>query len=444
MSEKSLVCENINRALKEDDAKLWKGNEIARSLCTFDVEGIKNEIEKESSLCKASVGHGTHQGKMYVYVKTSYEHAKTVMAQLLRIALENDLVLYDAEKDRTFATEIFDDAFAKTKMRMQQLHNILLKEVNNLWRIRLLGFFDGNPEKKADYCVTLKKIKGVSLEKRIVDFYELLKKSLISGEELVLENKCFAIKSKSYKITFTLEAYKKNAESIGYISDGQPYVDKIRRMSCEKAYNWLKETAWMDKSYGRYMYLTEMVQGYPNPADRYVEGVNISKEEEKTSFYFGYNKYIGGAVGIRPVVNIWDIKKEEISTLVIDDVDAGPILDVIAEYYPYIDKRYYGPNHIPAEMWVQIMNKIKKIRDLIIEDPLSEELDDYLKKENFHYLERGCEVEDEIMFFKDFREFVCKYKYDAVKIYDVFLKWSQAQLDAYDYDDGLMFNVEGP
>ena len=71
MSEKSFVCEIINRALKEDDAKLWEGNEIERSLCTFDVEGIKNEIEKETKTFNNKVKALNQEGQNYRLVTSA-------------------------------------------------------------------------------------------------------------------------------------------------------------------------------------------------------------------------------------------------------------------------------------------------------------------------------------------------------------------------------------
>ena len=82
-----------------------------------------------------------------------------------------------------------------------------------------------------------------------------------------------------YEIVYCAEGYKKSADRIGYVEDGQGRACLIRRMSCGLA---VKHCRRLEKGpvraiYGR-MKEAEWVARYPNPADRFVASVNFEKK----------------------------------------------------------------------------------------------------------------------------------------------------------------------
>lgn len=450
----ALCIDSTNRTLESNSLESWKGNETENHMRQFDTQKVKGTIEKMAVddegelLCEVFIRKSPKKKIEYICITTSYDRIKKVISVAHSVAVENELVLYDATKKRTFHyEELCDVKFVLAKERIHIVNSLILEKMKPVWHIRKLGFFDGVAEKTADYAVTLKKEKGTSFEKRIEDFYNLLKSVLQKNEKLSTKNRCFTVVSDCYKISYTLEAYKKRADRIGYISDGESQSCLMYRMSCEEAFEWAKKhTNRIYCNLGFGMYATEMVEAFPNPADRFVKGIYILKQELKEKIFFSYNGYYGGAVCFRPFFPHDTYQREEISSLMIDDMDVSPLLTVISEFYPYIGERFYESNYLPAEMMRDILRKIKEIRKLIIHDTYSKELLPYIhKREDFFAVLRGCDESENKLFNENWMEFLYKHRYEAVRIYDIFIEWTEKQLEMYNFTgEGLMFEVFGP
>ena len=76
----------------------------------------------------------------------------------------------------------------------------------------------------------------------------------------------------------------------------------------------------------------------------------------------------------------------------------------------------------------------------------SEELKPYVKnKYGFYALAYYCDEYNKKLFDENWKDFLYRHRYEAVRIYDVFIEWAESQLNVYDITgEGLMFNVEGP
>ena len=133
---------------------------------------------------------------------------------------------------------------------------------------------------------------------------------------------------------------------------------------------------------------------------------------------------------------------KEISYLRIDEGVALPLLEIISEFYPYIWDRYYETNHLPAHMMLDIVEKVKKVRNLIVYNTFSKELEKYdesirsMLKSMFEY-----DMWESID--KDHHGFLYQHRYDAVRIFDIFTKWIENQIETYGVNY-LHFNIEGP
>ena len=215
-------------------------------------------------------------------------------------------------------------------------------------------------------------------------------------------------------------------------------------MSCEAAFKWAKENMTVrNKKYGYCMYVTEMVQAFPNPADRFVKGINIKKHILKEKFRYDYCGYYGGAIDFKTVFPYKTYEPAEVSVLSIDEDDALPLLKVISKFYPYFSDRYYESNHLPAEMVRDIINEMKKVRELLINNVFSEKLKPYLTQ--FYALTYDCDENSKKLYDENLIEFLHLHRYEAAGIYDIFIEWAESQLKVYDTTgEGLMFNVEGP
>ena len=440
-----------NRTLERNTWEEWKHNCIEEHMLNFDVQKVKKEIEMllaPDDTFDIYIKPSINKTVEYICIVASYDNIKRVISVANNIAVQNNLVLYDAVKKRSFYyKDLYDVDFVMMRQRIQVINDTIQKSVKPLFRIRKLGCLDVERYKFADYVVILKKAKEIPLEKRIEDFYNLLKSILVEGEIIVADARCFKIIGGFYEITYTLEAYGKQADRIAYISDEKPCVELIRRMSCEIAVNWARNN--MTKRYKKYdycMYVTEMVKAFPNPADRFVKGINIVKQIKKGKFHYTYCGNFGGAITFNVFFPYDPYEERRISNLSIDEDDAAPLLNIISKFYPYIYDRYYESNHLPAGMIRDIIEEMKKVRNLMINDFDSEELEPYVENKcGFYTLAWYSDEYNQKLFEENWKEFLYRHRYEAVEIYDLFIKWAESQLEVYDVTgEGLMFNIQGP
>ena len=124
------------------------------------------------------------------------------------------------------------------------------------------------------------------------------------------------------------------------------------------------------------------------------------------------------------------------------------ILPIINDVYVYFDERYYlTENHLPAQMWQEIIERLSEVKDMILHDTFNLRLRPYIEDGFELYLlsdecragisesrdwER-CRSEPEQLLFEN--------RYKVAHLYDIFIKWSKLQLHYYGED--CMFNIQG-
>ncbi len=448
-------CVNIiNKTLGSYFSDAWQKNSAEKHIKAFDTSKVKDEIESRigesyKGLYRLIIESSPKEKIEYIRILAQYKIITAIIGKILGVAIENDLVLYDAVKKRFFYyKDICDVDYLAIRERVCAFNNAIKTNMKSIYLLRKLGSSYGGRNKVADYVVTLRKGTGKSLEKRAEDFYNLLKDVLLKTEKINTCHRCFTIEGEYYQISYTLEAYSKCADRLAYIKDGQPCTELMHRMSCETAFQWAKNN--INKAYKNYdycMYKTEMFDAFPNPADRFVKGINIEKQIQREKFNMAYCGSFGGAIDFN-VYFPWEIyDSEEISTLSIDEDDAIPLLEIIHEFYPYIYERFNEKNHLPDSMMRDIVEKMKEVRELLINDTYSDKLKPYLKNEHgFNYLvayKDGAPVDE--LFYKNRIEFLHRHRFEAARLYDVFINWAEKQLETYcgGYNS-VMFNVEGP
>ena len=340
----------------------------------------------------------------YLYLVTTYEHAPSVLPVLHGLCTERDLVLYDAERDKTYYRDLVDMAFIRCKTRAAEIRQRILTEMKPVWTYRSLG---GEDSYQRRYVVTLRNDAEKPFYIRCEEFCHCLSSLLEPGEELECAQGFFRICSESYEIVLCLEGYKKQSDMIAWYENGRPRAEKAGRMGCEQAFRWLKDKPGKSKAVFQRMNFREMIEKYPNPADRFVAAVKISKWEQKQDYgisYRGIGPY-GAEILFHVVPGDYD-DPASYSVLAIDEFDAELLFHFISAYYPYIYQRYYDNNYIPAQMMIDILGKMEEAFETEKRSSLTPKTAGLLR---------------------------------------AFIQWAELQLELYyDCDDNVVFNVQGP
>lgn len=437
----SPVIGEMNHAVAMNSDQYWRSHETARYMAPFDSESVARQIEKELTdpvaeqcKCRCIVEYPPkmHRKVSYIFLATSFEKAAEVLPRVHAIAAENGLVMYDAELNRTYYRELVDVPYITMQTRQQALRLAITESVKPVWSVRCILLPVKGERKECAYAITLRKDAAVSFGERNERFYACLRDNLAVGEKLTCEDRCYTVSGHGYSVTYVLEGYKKQPDRIGFVENGVPKTALLHRMGVEAAYRWTEECGGVTpESVLQRTVLREMRKNIPNPGTRYVVSAKISKWIRKLPIDIGYRKLgpCGSAIRFHVVPDRDDPAPEEVSVLAIEESDAGYILPFIHDVYPYFMERYYlTPNHLPAEMWWRIMERLRKAKNMILHDTFNPELEPYIVK--FPYYNTA--------------ELLYSHRFEAVLLIDIFLQWSEAQLDAYECNDDLMFNIQGP
>jgi len=195
----------------------------------------------------------------------------------------------------------------------------------------------------------------------------------------------------------------------------------------------------------------EYDRAYPNPAQRFVESVKITAWQRKQPFRIRYGGigYYGDEV-LFHAVHDEDLlcNVENISVLKIEEAEADFILAVVEDFYPYYyyDRQYLSPNHLPAQMWEKILERVREVRRLLLEDPADPALQPYIERfPRYVFVDFDKPDWWECLEKKSKTQLCLENRYTIAALYDVFIRWSEAQLHIYwGAKDDLMFNIQGP
>ncbi len=400
-----------NRAVSLNSLRDWKDNNAARRMLGFDTRSVAAKIHAlVGEKCRVYTktppsGCGDVE---YLCIATSYACAPAVLPSVHCIAAEHDLVLYDAETGRTFFRNLVNRTYITVKSRIADYMRTIRGEMGPIWRIRKIGVSKTERDYDYAYIVTLRKAPDKSFSARCAAFYHCLNDQLRNDESLKTDNECFTIVGRWYSISFCLEGYKKHPNQMGYYAQGLPKAKLIKRMGCEEGFRWLEQEGENIDAVLDRMNFRELKRAYPNPADRFVASVNIQKWESRNVLdirYCGIGFY-GAEILFHIVPSDFYQDANEISVLAVYEDNAEPILSVVNQFYPYFYERYYlEENHLPLEMWIDIVEAAGKKREECIE-------------------------------LRNFRD---------ARLLDVFIRWSNAQFDLYRCSgDNRMFNIQGP
>lgn len=155
---------------------------------------------------------------------------------------------------------------SKGKSRVQQINESILQSIDTIYRLRKIQYRLVDNKACYAYVVSLAKSQTHSLKEQTLSFYEHLKTILSSDETLTTEDKCFKITATGFEVSYCIEAWRKHADTMAYIENGEAVTELMHRMSCEQA-------AYIFKKYSIEPFASlntlETLQKYNNPAERY-------------------------------------------------------------------------------------------------------------------------------------------------------------------------------
>lgn len=425
-------------------------------LLDFDVDQFSNELndwltKMEISSCMVNIHRSPKENKPFLIIDVADDEARKVSAWLKYLADIHDMFVLDPISDKRYASrDLFDDDIITMRARGEAIGSQVRERFPNI------AFFD---EFDHDYTVrwehyhyyvlVLRPDASASLEDMIASFNDLLRESLLDGEELKCDGKCFTVKPKEWprwEIVYSLEFDCDDKCVRGYVSEDNCVVEKLDRPSFLK----VKEIVHgHEDGYDIYdrLSLDEMMKRYPDPIDRFHRSLDISNKLDASGCSVAYARHDRISSGVVFHLVSYDFrtgssvmeKSDSASILSIDHYSADPIVEVISEFYPYIwDTRYYRANHLPIQMWPKIKDRMLEIKEILQRDPFSPELAEHADK--FHFPKEYYSGESKN---KEYDESRIKYWAEyTVKLIDIFVKWLDAQMEVADWPD--MINVEGP
>lgn len=446
----ALAVRITNAAVSIGAEREWKGNEAAKFMGHFNAENVKMQIEAEAgSRCNVYVccPPDGYEQKKFLYIATSYAMAREVLPILYTIAMKNSLLLYDAETGKSFFKNLFDNTLITFKIRKQELLPCIMSEMKPVWKLHNISGYYDKRNNTSSYTLTVRRDPEKTFLERTEDLYNCLKGHLWEDERLVCENRAFTVSGEGYSLIFTFEGYYKHADKSGYYENGRACWYLTRRMNMEVAHKWMNGCSDIEKEIIlKRMNFREMVDKFPNPADRLAASIRITKWQRKQIFgvsYDGLGPY-GAEIIFHVVPDDCYQNADSISVLKIDEDAATFILPFIHDIYPYFYKRYSAENHVPCEMWRDITNRIKEARRMIVNDTYSPDLARYIGRFDLFVL--GKYDDPRILKSSDDyspADFVYEHRYEIAHLYEIFIQWSETQLDCY-AGERRMFNIEGP
>lgn len=390
----------INRYFKQN--KVYAKESPVDGIKKFDTKQVLFQIKEElkavdgTSKCEA---FSLFDDAPYIKVVTSYKLANEVLPKIHMISAMNGLALYDAESEKSFFKELVCESLINQKTRKKELLSIIRKKLEAFWRIHKL--------ENNSCTVTVRKVKNKKFNDITIDFYDLLEENLLDEERLICEDGMYIVKGESYEINFVLEGYYKSACELGV---GKGDSKLMRRMSTYQAFLWMHNNYEKKEEVYNRMMLHDMNRIFPNPADRLVASVNISKWENRTKLDVAYTKRYSGhmvEMNLRVVHSeYWGYDIDSMSKLELGFAERDVLLPIIKKYNPYIYKRFYECNHLPCEIWYDILEELKEKKDSIFANPNSE-------------------------------SYIFRHKW--AELCEVLYRWSDAQCDTY--GDDIHFDI---
>jgi len=337
---------------------------------SFDAQGCKQRLDSlipESIIVRSYAESSFGNGRGILSVYTDVDNAVELLKYLRFFAGLYELVVYDPQTDRSYYHTDRDlEEYVTATIRENELIS-RIRESDKHYIITKIGDEREINNTVISYSVTLIKTIVNGFEREVGKFDNLLKDLLISGDNLIYANDCFAIENEHLTIQFVFEGYK-NAQYIGCIKDGQIFVRNLNRMGCHDAskIGYVRQ----EVIYGL-MKAEELKGKYPNPGDRFVYICKTKDYLKKKLTCVKYEPYpiYGGYVLLNRTVSEYNIRKyhSEVGAYLMIDWDIFEVIvPCFEKYYPHLSSRFSEDNYIPDLTTKDIIEEIKNRKRLIV------------------------------------------------------------------------------
>ena len=439
----AIAVDLINRALLSNDVTEWMKNGAEEFMSVFDAQGIADRLcSCYGDKCAVFVNHSpTPKSIPYICLSTSGKHAAEVIAFAVCVAAVNDLALWDAEKDVTHYRTIVDEPFIRCREREKQIKTAILRSDLTVFRTKSTGeFYDVHECYNRSFTVTVRKSRKrgtLSVTDVTQRFHELLAGLVEDGERLCCHDRGFEIQGDRYSIRLCLEwGFKDRANLVGYYENGEPKYELLHRMSTEAAFKELAAFSKYEREivFDR-MRFYELLLDYPEPADRFVRSVVITKflkQQRLELSYCGLDWRSSPNTVFHIVTDEWiPEEKSAFSCLMIGWSGESFIRPIVDEIYPLAKGKFYDEFHLPLDVWERIIIRLKEVKKLILHNTYSAELAPYI--EQFHvsvFDENNASAGGSK---KSDADILYEHRYEVARFYDFICDWLDSQKEKYGY-----------
>ena len=413
------------------------GREAARRLAAFDTEAVTARLSGQlGSNAIVLVNHppkGMIQSP-YIRVVTSYDKAMSVFFSVLAVACEFGLNYYDPQSGKSMAPESFiEQPVVKGSSRIQQILTDVRSQWDKkkIWNMRRICTVDDQGKLRKYYVITLRKPQNEWTGNVVIKLHNTFLSCLREDEELLYEDKGFVFSGDGYSVTFYIEAYRQRANQIWYVQDqsGRICHDLIYRMGHGEMHNWLKNADRFDRMETlERLQFNEWRNKYKNVLDRLAASIRLTKRLNKmpTGVSIGSLHGCGrGCDGLSFHALPGDFlgREKDMSCLNINEDGILDFFGFIDDLYPHLWDRYYNTTHYPIEVLKTSVERLKKVRPILLYDPESR----VLRKEYWHGRQDDWVWEGMI-----------KRRHEIIELMDVFCEWAEDQLHEYAHNHGIL------
>lgn len=391
-----------------------KGNAAEEGLLPFDAEGVRAELmagaaslREEGKLVPNPQGTDIHVREMidlsrqnsestcsasWLDLYVSWRNAPQIVLLCLGIALRHGLFLVDWQRDGRLwhPGHIVRTGEVRCRERAAALCPVLQRRIEGCRHIRKIEVRFGArqnayPGAAVGYVIVLARRKQISLpplEERVRAVCDILRSLLEPGEELCCRDGMFVVEARDYEISFTVEAYNKNPCLIGCMENGVPVVRGMGRMNTMCAMRQARNmTAYrvLDSALWRRMGCYDMVERYPNPADRFAASVRLERKLRRINLELACDVpdwNYGVVFQLRAIHSLEsdgnDVEAE--SCLYLGEEGFSFLLPFILRHAPDSFDYYSTVNPLSFKVWKKISADMRHMARLILHDTFCEEV----------------------------------------------------------------------
>lgn len=393
---------NLLKAIRED---WWDNFPKGLASFTIDQQALLSKLPQGSNIHEKEAACGEESQKAsWLNISVPWRQAGEAVKICLDEIIKDKLCLVDWQNNEKlwswneFAYAAPCECSERANQFLASLQKADLHICNSLLvEERSNRRNNGNRKSYRAYSLVIssRKRHGLAMEERVKRIYALLQTELRKDEKLECRNKSFIIDADAYQIAFVVEGYNKNPSITAYMEEGKPVVKPLRRMNSKMAMRRARKLyggTLKNSPVWRRLGLLDMVNRFPNPADRFVASVKIEEKLRYINMGIGYDSYGRSFSG-----SIWlyNISHDQDSCTNMKNMDYLYIGEEAFTFiYPFIVK-YAGDDFDYSSrintFHCSIINKIvydmRELSFRILYYPYTDEVKNYLAKMDIRYID---------------------------------------------------------